>query len=203
MKALIIVDVQVDFLPGGALAVKGGDQIIPVIDKLVHCPFDLKIASKDWHPANHSSFASVQGKRVGEHILLDGIDQVLWPVHCVQGTAGANFSPGWDSTQIQKIVYKGTEEKIDSYSTFFDNEHQRATGLDEILKNKQIKDVYIAGLTTDYCIKYSVLDAIKLGYNVFVVEDACRGVNLNPKDAEGAIEEMRSAGAHFIHSSNM
>lgn len=203
MKALLVVDLQNDFLPGGALAVKEGDVIIPVIDKLLHLPFDLKIASKDWHPKDHGSFAPMHNKEPGEHILLDGIDQILWPVHCVQGTRGAEFGPNWDDRQIQKIIYKGTDKNIDSYSTFYDNEHLKATGLHEYLKEHRICDIYVSGLATDYCVKYSVLDALKLGLNVFVIEDACRGVNLNPEDSQKALEEMRSAGAHIINSQQL
>ena len=163
MKALIVVDLQNDFLLGGALAVKDGNAIIPIIERLLHVPFDLKVASKDWHPHDHGSFAPIHGKNPGEHVILQGIDQILWPVHCVQGTHGADFGPNWDNRQIQKIIYKGTDKNIDSYSTFFDNEHLKATGLHEYLKERGIKDLYLAGLTTDYCIKFSVLDAIGLG----------------------------------------
>lgn len=203
MKALIIVDLQNDFLPGGALAVKEGDAIIPTIDKLLHCPFDLKVATKDWHPVDHGSFAPVHGKNPGEHVTLRGIDQILWPVHCVQGTPGADFANGWDDRQVQKIIYKGTEKDIDSYSTFFDNGHLRATGLFDLLKERHIDDVYVAGLATDYCVKYSVLDAIKLGFNVFVIEDACRGVNLEPDDSRKALDDMRAVGAHIVNSKDI
>lgn len=203
MKAFIIVDLQNDFLPGGSLAVKNGNEIIPIIDKLLLAPFDLKIASKDWHPEDHGSFAPNHGKNPGEHITLNGIDQILWPVHCVQGTRGADFGPDWDVRQVQKIIYKGTEKDIDSYSTFFDNEHLKATGLHELLKAKHIKDVYLAGLTTDYCVKYSALDAKQLGFNVFVIEDACRGVNLEPDDTKKALEDMHSAGIHILNSKDI
>lgn len=203
MKALIVVDLQNDFLPGGALAVKDGNAIIPIVDRLLQHPFDLKIASKDWHPNNHGSFAATHGKNPGEHITLKGIDQILWPVHCVQGSYGAEFGPNWDVRQIQKIIYKGIDKDIDSYSTFFDNEHLKATGLHEFLKAKNIRDVYLAGLATDYCVKYSALDAKRLGFNVYVIEDACRGVNILPEDSKKAIEDMRSAGVHILQSEDI
>lgn len=203
MKALIVVDLQNDFLPGGALAVSQGDEIVPIIDQLLRYPFDLKIASKDWHPPQHGSFASVHQKEPGEHTILRGIDQVLWPVHCVQGTRGADFAPGWNDRLVQKIIYKGTELDIDSYSTFYDNGRLKSTGLYELLKEKQIEDVYVVGLATDYCVKYSVLDARKLGFNVYVVEDACRGVNLEPHDTKKALDDMRSVEAHIITSRDL
>lgn len=201
MKALILVDIQHDFLPGGSLAVKDGDQILPVINKILESKkFDLVVATKDWHPANHGSFATIQNREVGDVIELDGIKQILWPVHCVEDTHGADFSSQLEIEKIDKVFYKGTDPKIDSYSTFFDNAHRRSTGLDAFLKERGIKDVYIAGLTTDYCVKFSALDAIKLGYRVRVIEDACRGVNLHPLDSQKAFEEMKEVGAKIIKS---
>jgi len=197
-KALLIVDVQNDFLPGGALPATGGDKIIPYINKLVTGNFDIKVATKDWHPAVHGSFASTHHKKIGEHILLNGIEQILWPDHCVQGTRGAEFASGWDHHQIEKIFYKGTDPSIDSYSTFFDNKHLRSTGLGDYLKEKGITDVYVAGLATDYCVKYSVLDAHHLGFKTHVFVDACRGINVHPGDTEKAIEEMRTVGTEII-----
>lgn len=198
MKALILVDLQNDFMPGGALAVPQGDEIIPLINELVHYPFDLIIATKDWHPADHGSFASNHRKKVGEHIQLAGIDQILWPVHCLQGSLGAEFAPGWDTTTIDRVIYKGTNPLIDSYSTFFDNEHLQSTGLEDYLREKGAKDLFIAGLVTEYCVKYSVLDAIQLGFHPYVIVDACRGINLNPGDTEAALQVMRAAGAILL-----
>lgn len=197
-KALILVDIQNDFLPGGSLAVKHGEEIIPVVQRLLNYPFDLIIATKDWHPINHGSFCVKYGKQPGEHVLLEGVDQTLWPVHCVQKTHGAEFGPGWDSSKIDKVFYKGTETDIDSYSTFFDNGRRKSTGLENFLEESSIKDVYIAGLATDYCVKYSVLDALQLGFNTFVVVDACRGVNLEKDDSKRALELMTEAGANLI-----
>lgn len=197
-KALIVVDVQNDFIPGGNLAVKEGDEIIPLINELVQHPFDIIVATQDWHPQNHGSFAVNHKKQPGEVVQLAGIRQILWPVHCVQDTFGAEFAQGWDTSKIHKVFHKGTDQNIDSYSTFFDNGHRKSTGLESYLHNYKITDIYIAGLATDYCVKYSVLDAIKLGFNTYVIVDACRGVNLHPTDSEHALNEMRALGAHLI-----
>lgn len=198
--ALIIVDVQNDFIPGGSLAVKEGDQIIPFINKLLQSSFDLKIATKDWHPHNHGSFAVNHKKQPGEIVQLEGLEQILWPVHCVQETYGSEFAPGWDTSKLDKTIYKGSDKNIDSYSTFFDNGHRKSTGLEQFLRQHKVTDIYIAGLATDYCVKYSVLDAIKLGFNTYVIVDACRGVNLHPTDSTEALNEMRTHGAHLITS---
>lgn len=203
MNALILVDLQNDFFPGGSLAVNKANEILPAINKLLTKDFDMVIASKDWHPGNHGSFAATHGKHPGEHINLSGMDQILWPTHCVQNTKGAEFAPGWDTSKITKEFHKGTDENIDSYSTFFDNGHKKATGLEHYLKEHQVKDIYLAGLATDFCVKYSVLDALKLGFNIYVIEDACRGVNLNPHDEEKALAEMQQAGAHIITSEDV
>lgn len=195
MKALLIVDIQNDFLPGGALGVKGGDKVIPLINDLAEHDFDLVIASKDWHPKNHGSFAKSHGKRPGEHVVLKGLDQILWPDHCVQGTHGAEFSSSLHQAKIDRVFFKGTQWDLDSYSAFFDNGHLNATGLGDYLKKKGVTDLYIAGLTTDYCVKFSTLDAIDLGFKTYVVLDACKPVNLDPGDEARAIEEMKAKGA--------
>ena len=199
-RALIIVDLQNDFLPGGALAVKEGDQIIPIVNDLLKKKFPFVLASKDWHPPDHCSFANVHGKEPGDIVTLEGIEQILWPVHCVQGSRGAEFAPGWDSSKVDKVFLKGTEKPIDSYSTFFDNGKGRSTGLEMYLRQHGIRDIYIAGLATDYCVKYSVLDALILGFNVYVIKDACRAVNWHEEDESEAIEEMQIAGAQIINS---
>lgn len=198
MKALILVDIQNDFLPGGALAVPKGDQVIPCANKLLEHEFDVKIATKDWHPRNHGSFASNNGKQPGEMIDLAGVPQILWPVHCVQYTQGAEISNEVNSKKIDKIFFKGTDPQIDSYSTFFDNNHKKSTGLAEFLRQRKITDVYVAGLATDYCVLYSVLDAQKLGFNAYVVAEGCRGIDLQPGDSDRAFEQMKQAGAKVI-----
>ncbi|NGX57850.1 MAG: Peroxyureidoacrylate/ureidoacrylate amidohydrolase RutB [Chlamydiae bacterium] len=198
MKALLLVDLQNDFFPGGTLPVPEGDQIIPTINALLDMDWDVIVASKDWHPANHKSFASEHEKDVGDIIKLQGVDQILWPDHCVQKSKGAEFYPGWDITLIDKIVFKGTDPLIDSYSAFFDDGHRRSTGLNEFLKEYQITDVYCAGLATDYCVRSTVLDALELGYKTFVVTDGIRGVDLSPNDSQKALDEMNRNGAIMI-----
>jgi nicotinamidase/pyrazinamidase len=200
MTALLLVDVQSDFMPGGALAVPNGIQILPAINRLLSRNFDLIVASKDWHPKHHGSFAATHGKHPGDKIQLEGLEQILWPVHCLQGTEGADFSEGWDHTKVEYCVYKGIEKNLDSYSAFFDNAALRSTGLFELLKEKQINTLYIAGLATDYCVKYSVFDALNLGFEVYVITDGCAGINLNPDDVNKALIDMEQAGACLIDS---
>lgn len=197
-NALIVVDLQLDFVPGGSLPVAEGLKVVPLVDQLVDMPFNIKIATKDWHPAKHGSFASTHQKKPGEVIELAGIKQILWPDHCIQGTKGAEFVPGWDASKIERIFYKGTDENYDSYSAFFDSGHHRTTGLEIYLKDHGVSDLYIVGLATDYCVKYSVLDACRLGFNTYVIKEACRGVNLSPDDSEIAFEDMIDAGAHVV-----
>jgi len=203
MEALIIVDIQNDFLPGGALAVHEGDQIIPGVNRLVE-QFDLVVATQDWHPADHGSFASNHNdKKPGEMIRLHGLDQVLWPDHCVQHTYGAEFSKDLNMGNIQKIFQKGTDPSIDSYSGFFDNGKRKDTGLNDYLESKGVDKVYIVGLATDYCVKFTALDAIECGYQTTVLMDATRAVNLQPQDGAKAIEEMRQKGIHVIYTAEI
>lgn len=202
MNALIIVDVQNDFCPGGALAVKEGDQIIERINQLQE-KLGCVVATQDWHPATHKSFASHHGKKVGEVIDLQGLPQILWPDHCVQGTRGAEFHPRLKTSRIARIVQKGTDENIDSYSGFFDNGHRKATSLEKFLRSKDVEEVYIVGLATDYCVKYTALDAVQLGFKTHVVEDACRGVELKPGDVARAVEEMKGKGVQIIESQDI
>ena len=203
MNALILVDLQNDFLPGGALAVPHGDEVIPLADKL-QSRFDLVVATKDWHPSNHGSFAANHpGKRPGDRIILDGIEQILWPVHCVQNTHGAEFAQLIDTSRIAHVFHKGTERNIDSYSTFFDNAHRRHTGLAHYLEQHRIKNIYLMGLALDYCVKYSTLDARQLGLNTYVIVDGCRGIELQPGDISRALEEMKRAGAILLKSTEI
>ena len=202
MRAFIVVDMQYDFLPGGALAVPEGDQVIPVINALMP-KFNLVVATQDWHPANHGSFATNHpNKNPGEVIDLNGLAQVLWPVHCVEGTHGAELSVDLDRNRIQRIFQKGTDPGIDSYSGFFDNGHRKSTGLAEYLRSRDVDDVYIAGLTTDYCTKFTALDAIKENFNTWLFIDATRAVNLQAGDFEKAIGEMKENGVHILDSSD-
>jgi len=201
MNALILVDIQVDFLPGGALAVAGGDSIIPVCNELQQ-HFELVVATQDWHPAGHKSFASSHsGKKEFETIDLNGLQQVLWPDHCVQGTEGAEISKDLFTNKIETIFRKGTDPQIDSYSGFYDNGHLKSTGLAHYLKGKGVKQVYIAGLAADYCVYFTAKDALAEGFEAFIIEDATR-----PISAEGfekAKEDFKHKGGQLIHSTQL
>ena len=201
-SALMLVDVQNDFCPGGSLPVAGGCDIFPVINAL-QARLDLVVATKDWHPKAHSSFAANHGQQPGEVIMLDGLQQILWPAHCVQDSSGAEFVRGLDTSRVAEVFYKGVDPGIDSYSGFFDNGHKRATGLGDDLKGRGVTEVYVVGLATDYCVKWTALDAKQLGFQTSVILDACRGVNLKPGDVERAIEEMRAAGITLIQSTDV
>ncbi|MGI9518019.1 MAG: bifunctional nicotinamidase/pyrazinamidase [Pirellulaceae bacterium] len=200
MPALILVDIQYDFLPGGALAVPDGDAVIAVANRLIE-HFPMVLATQDWHPADHLSFASQHdGRRVGESIELGGVPQTLWPVHCVQNTPGAAFSDKLQTSRIRNVFQKGTDREIDSYSGFFDNGQRRSTGMGGFLKDLGIGEVYIMGLATDYCVKFTALDAVALGLETHVIEDGCRGVDLIPSDSQDALAEMQAAGVHLVSS---
>lgn len=203
MKALILVDIQNDFLPGGALAVPNGDAVIPVVNRLQPM-FPLIVATQDWHPANHGSFAvNHSGKKVFEQIMLNGLLQTLWPVHCVQGTAGAELASSLDRKSIVKIFQKGTDAGIDSYSGLFDNGHRRATGMADWLKTQGVTEVHVCGLATNYCVKFTALDAVAAGFKTYLIEDASRGVNLQPDDVKNAIAEMKQAGVIVEQSADI
>jgi nicotinamidase/pyrazinamidase len=200
MKALVLVDLQNDFLPGGALAVADGDHVIPVANRLARA-FNVVAATQDWHPANHGSFAANHpGRKPGEVIELDGLPQVLWPVHCVQNTPGAELSAELDVSHITHVARKGADPHIDSYSGFFDNGKRKATGLDRWLREQGVDELYVAGLATDYCVKFTALDARQLGYRVHLVVDGCRGVELKPGDVDRALAELRAAGVELVES---
>jgi nicotinamidase/pyrazinamidase len=200
MQALIVVDIQNDFLPGGALAVPDGDAVIPVANSVMSS-FDLVVATQDWLPADHGSFASQHpGQAPGNVVRLGAIDQVLWPDHCVQGAVGAAFADGLYVDGIDAVVQKGTNRGIDSYSGFFDNDHEHATGLGDMLAGRGVAGVAVLGLATDYCVKFTVLDACALGYPVTVITDGCRGVDLQPGDSEAALAAMADAGATLVTS---
>lgn len=203
MRALVVVDVQNDFLPGGALEVPEGDQVIPVANELMR-RFELVVASQDWHPAGHLSFAANHpGRAPGEVIDVGGVEQVLWPVHCVQGTAGAAFAPMLESARFTRVFRKGTDPLLDSYSAFYDNGRRRATGLGDYLETRGVDEVLVLGLATDYCVRWTALDARRLGLRTVVVEDGCRGVELQPGDVEAAREEMRAAGCLLTTSGDL
>ncbi len=200
MRALILVDIQNDFLPGGALAVPRGDETVPVANALMP-RFELVVATQDWHPRNHGSFASQHpGRNVGDVIELGGLPQVLWPDHCVQGTPGAELAPGLDVRGIRRVFKKGIDPGVDSYSGFFDNGRRRATGLAEYLADYDVQDVYIVGLATDYCVRFTALDARGLGFATYLVEDGCRGVELLAGDVAAALRAVQAAGVQVMQS---
>jgi nicotinamidase/pyrazinamidase len=200
MNALIIVDLQNDFIPAGALAVPEGDQIVPLINQLQPC-FDLVVATQDWHPANHGSFAvNHPGRKLHDTINLNGLPQVLWPAHCVQHTPGAELVNDLNRDRIAKVFQKGTDPAVDSYSGFFDNGHRHATGLADFLRAQGVTDVHIVGLATDYCVKFTALDAVAEGFRTILIKDACRGVNVTPGDVDRAVAEMKRNGAMVLNS---
>ncbi len=177
MKALLLIDIQNDFIPGGSLAVPGGDEIIAMVNEL-QPRFELVVATQDWHPPHHKSFAANHpGKNVFDQIDLNGFTQVLWPVHCVQGTKGAEFSKMLNMNKVEAIFRKGTDIEIDSYSGFYDNGHRKSTALADYLRGKQATELYIAGLAADYCVYYTAKDAIQEGFTAYVIEDAVRAIS--------------------------
>jgi len=199
-KTLIITDVQHDFMPGGALGIEGANAIIPLINRLIP-KFDSVFATQDWHPPHHVSFAATHNKKPGDKILVGEIEQILWPVHCIQNTWGADFAKGLHRERIEAVFHKGVDPKVDSYSTFFDNARKRSTGLADRLRRDKLEDLYFVGVATDYCVLYSVLDSLDLGFRTTVIRDACRAINLHPNDEEKALEKMERKGAHIIDSS--
>ena len=195
MKTLLLIDIQNDFLPGGALAVPEGDVIVPRINEILP-QYDLIVATQDWHPIDHASFAvNHPGRSLYEQIDLDGLPQTLWPAHCIQNTGGALFAPSLDTRRIAQVFQKGTHRSIDSYSGFYDNGHRAATGMADWLRASGITEFAVAGLATDYCVKFTVLDGLREGFEVEVLTSLCRGVNLQPHDVENSLQAMREAGA--------
>lgn len=201
MKVLLLIDIQNDFLPGGALAVPHGDKIIPIVNKLQK-HFDLVVATQDWHPVNHKSFASNhKAKKVFEKVMLQGLEQVLWPDHCVQGTIGADFSDELNMDKVEAIFRKGMDPEIDSYSGFYDNGSLKSTGLADYLKDKNIKEVYLTGLAGDYCVYFSGMDALKEQFETYLIEDAAY-----PIDEQNYINNKANfikAGGKVIESSKI
>ncbi len=198
MDALLIVDVQYDFLPGGALAVPDGDLVIPVINKLQK-DFPLIVATQDWHPADHGSFASAhEGKKPFDKTTLGGLEQILWPDHCVQGTRGAELADDLHMNAVESIFRKGLDPAIDSYSGFFDNGRKKSTGLADYLRGKGIKTVYITGLAGDFCVAFTALDAIDEGFETFLVEDATRPID--PDGFESMKTSIQNKGGKIIQS---
>ncbi len=196
-KALIVIDVQNDFCPGGALAVTGGDEVVPVINALEQ-DFEHVVLTQDWHPQHHSSFASSHpGKQAFETVTMPYGEQTLWPDHCIQGSGGAAFHPHLSRTKCELIIRKGFRPAIDSYSAFFENDHTTPTGLSGYLGERGIKEITLAGLATDYCVAYSALDAARLGFKTTVRLDACRAIDLGGS-LEKMLGKMKEAGVRLV-----
>jgi nicotinamidase-related amidase len=202
-RALLVVDVQNDFCPGGSLAVEEGDEIVPVINRIMPL-FQRIIATQDWHPADHVSFASTHpGRKPLDVVDAGGINQVLWPDHCVQGTRGAELHPRMDVRAVGLLVRKGMRRSLDSYSAFFENDRRTDTGLRHFLKGLKVRELFVCGLATDYCVLASVMDARRLGIRVTVIRDACRGVDFPRASVQQSLEAMRRAGAVIADSSEL
>lgn len=202
MDALIVIDVQNDFCPGGKLAVPGGNEIISVINSLTP-KFEQVIFTQDWHPASHLSFASNHAnKSPYESVELEYGNQVLWPDHCIQGSSGAEFHPDLHTWKATLVIRKGFRKKIDSYSAFTENDQQTFTGLHGYLNSIGVRRLFLTGLATDFCVKWSALDAIKYGFETYVITDAIKGINIE-NSVELAFTEMKDAGVKLINSSDI
>lgn len=200
-KALIIVDIQNDFITGGALEVRQGETIIPTVNRLQE-RFDLVVATQDWHPKTHKSFASNHaGKKPFERIMLEGLEQVLWPDHCIQGSPGAAFHPALNLNRAEAIFRKGMDVTIDSYSGFYDNGRRRSTGMSGYLRDHGVQEVYVCGLAGDYCVYYSAKDAISEGFRTFLIEDATRSID--EKGFTSAKEDLKGLGGSIIGSMDL
>ncbi|MBN2042158.1 MAG: bifunctional nicotinamidase/pyrazinamidase [Spirochaetes bacterium] len=201
--ALIIVDVQNDFCPGGSLEVKDGDKIVPVINSIIN-KFDIAVATQDWHPEMHISFASShKGKNVFDLVEVNGVDQIMWPDHCVQGTAGAELHKDIDTKKISLILRKGMDPHLDSYSAFTENDKKTITGLHGYLNAMQVSDVYICGLATDVCVYYTAMDSVKFGFNTSVLTDASRGIDNPAGSLDKTLEDMKAKDIKVITTSEI
>jgi len=197
-EALIVIDVQNDFCPGGALAVEGGDQVVPILNRLQE-RFEIVVLTQDWHPADHQSFASNHGAEPFSTTTMPYGEQVLWPDHCVQGTKGAEFHADLDTRRAELVIRKGFRAAIDSYSAFFENDRSTVTGLAGYLRERGVEGVALAGLATDFCVAYSALDAVGLGFRARVIEDASRAIDLDGS-LTARMREMRDAGVEITVS---
>jgi nicotinamidase/pyrazinamidase len=195
MRALLLIDIQNDFLPGGSLAVPGGEEILPLVNAL-QPQYELVVATQDWHPVTHQSFASQHpGRQAFEQIDLHGLPQTLWPDHCVQTSLGAEFSAALDQHRIEAVFRKGTNPEIDSYSGFFDNGHRKSTGLADYLRGRGVREVHLCGLAADFCVNFSALDALQEGFAVVFLEEATRAIS--PEGYAQARQELQRRGAQF------
>jgi nicotinamidase/pyrazinamidase len=202
-SALLVVDVQNDFCPGGSLAVEGGDAVVPVLNAVMP-GFAKVVATQDWHPGGHVSFASSHpGKKAFESVRLEAGEQALWPNHCVAGSPGADFHPGLETRHVDLILRKGTSAGLDSYSAFLENDRATGTGLEHYLRGLGLMHLFVAGLATDVCVYYTILDGLRLGFDIYLVEDAARGIDTPPGSLKARLEELVRAGAVRIQSSSL
>ncbi len=202
---LLVIDVQNDFCPGGSLEVKEGDRIVEIVNRIMPC-FCKVVATQDWHPKEHISFASNHSsKEPFDSIELPGLGgrQVLWPDHCVAGTSGADFHPDLDNSGIDLIVRKGRNRNLDSYSVFYENDRKTSTGLEYYLKGLKFEHLFLTGLATDFCVFYSAMDAVRLGFTVYLVEDAARGIDAPEGSLCKRLDEMKAAGVKVIQSNEL
>lgn len=197
MRALILTDIQYDFLPGGALAVDDGDKVVEASNKVLE-KFDLVVATQDWHPPNHGSFASNQhDKKPLDKGELGGLEQIFWPDHCVQGSHGAELHKDLNTNKVEAIFRKGMEPDIDTYSAFFDNGHKKDTGLDGYLKGRKVNDIYVTGLAGDFCVYFTIKDAVDLGYNVTLIKDATRPIDKENFE-NNILPELKDLGVEIV-----
>lgn len=197
-RFLVIIDVQNDFCPGGALAVGGGDEIVPLINS-ISGRFGRVVATQDWHPRDQVSFASNHpGKKPFDTVDVNGYTQTLWPDHCVQGTPGADFHPVLNTVSVDLVLRKGTNPSVDSYSAFLENDKRTKTGLDGYLSSLGTGEIFLCGLATDYCVFYSAMDAVKFGFQTSVIIDACRGIDAPAGAVDRAVADMKAAGVRIV-----
>ncbi len=201
---MIIVDVQNDFCPGGALAIPGGDRIVPVINSITRNKnLGKTVATQDWHPKNHISFASSNDGEPLETVNLDGVAQTLWPDHCLRGTSGADFHPELETAPVDLILRKGTNTGIDSYSAFLENDKKTETGLHYYLKGMGIEEIYVCGLATDFCVYYTCMDGVKYDFKVNLILDATEGIDQPEGTLEKALEDMKRNGVKIVKSDRL